>query len=97
MPPRTLGPFQVSAIGLGCMNICHAYGPPVPEADAERLRLASAAAVSQTVKTKSISGPSGAWNVETCFACKPATSCPFRSSTAIAIGFTPDCGSVPAE
>ena len=39
MQQRQLGPFTVSAIGLGCMNICHAYGPPVPEADAERLLL----------------------------------------------------------
>lgn len=38
---RQLGPFTVSAIGLGCMNICHAYGPPVPEAQAERLLLAA--------------------------------------------------------
>ena len=36
---RSLGPFTVSAIGLGCMNICHAYGEPIPEADAERLLL----------------------------------------------------------
>ncbi len=41
MQQRQLGPFQVSAIGLGCMNICHAYGPPVPEAQAERLLLAA--------------------------------------------------------
>lgn len=39
MQQRQLGPFTVSAIGLGCMNICHAYGPPVSEADAERLLL----------------------------------------------------------
>ena len=39
MQQRQLGPFSVSAIGLGCMNICHAYGPPLPEADAERLLL----------------------------------------------------------
>lgn len=39
MQQRQLGPFQVSAIGLGCMNICHAYGAPIPPADAERLLL----------------------------------------------------------
>ncbi len=39
MPPRQLGPFHVSAIGLGCMNICHAYGAPATEAEAERLLL----------------------------------------------------------
>jgi len=41
MQQRQLGPFTVSAIGLGCMNICHAYGDPVPEAQAERLLLAA--------------------------------------------------------
>jgi hypothetical protein len=41
MPTRQLGPFSVSAIGLGCMNICHAYGAPVSEAQAERLLLAA--------------------------------------------------------
>ena len=36
---RTIGPFNVSAIGLGCMNLSHAYAaPPEPEA-AERLLL----------------------------------------------------------
>ncbi|HVL74817.1 MAG TPA: aldo/keto reductase [Noviherbaspirillum sp.] len=39
MQQRSLGPFQVSAIGLGCMNLSHAYGAPVPEAEAERLLL----------------------------------------------------------
>jgi aryl-alcohol dehydrogenase-like predicted oxidoreductase len=30
---RKLGPFTVSSIGLGCMNLSHAYGvPPSPEA-----------------------------------------------------------------
>jgi aryl-alcohol dehydrogenase-like predicted oxidoreductase len=36
---RRIGPFQVSAIGLGCMNLSHAYGLPPSVADAERLLL----------------------------------------------------------
>jgi aryl-alcohol dehydrogenase-like predicted oxidoreductase len=32
MQTRTLGPFEVSAIGLGCMSLSHAYGTP-PEPD----------------------------------------------------------------
>ncbi|MDO9030850.1 MAG: aldo/keto reductase [Hydrogenophaga sp.] len=39
MQQRQLGPFTVSAIGLGCMNICHAYGAPVSEQQAERVLL----------------------------------------------------------
>jgi hypothetical protein len=34
MPRRRVGPFEVSAIGLGCMNISHAYGTPPPPAQA---------------------------------------------------------------
>jgi aryl-alcohol dehydrogenase-like predicted oxidoreductase len=30
MKTRRLGPFEVSAIGLGCMNLSHAYGTPPP-------------------------------------------------------------------
>lgn len=37
LPTRQIGPFTVSAIGLGCMNICHAYGVPPSEEDAARL------------------------------------------------------------
>ena len=37
MPTRRIGPFTVSAIGLGCMNLSHAYGAPPAQADAERL------------------------------------------------------------
>ncbi|MCQ4145838.1 aldo/keto reductase [Vogesella sp. AC12] len=41
MQQRQLGPFSVSAIGLGCMNLSHAYGvPPAPE-QAEALLLAA--------------------------------------------------------
>ena len=39
LSPRTIGPFTVKAIGLGCMNLSHAYLPrPAPE-QAERLLL----------------------------------------------------------
>lgn len=38
MQQRQLGPFQVSAISLGCMNLSHAYGvPPSPEQGAKVL------------------------------------------------------------
>jgi len=41
MQQRPLGPFTVTAIGLGCMNLSHAYGtPPSPE-QGERLLLAA--------------------------------------------------------
>ena len=33
LPTRRIGPFTVSAIGLGCMNLSHAYAAPPPEAD----------------------------------------------------------------
>lgn len=38
---RRIGPFEVSPIGLGCMNLSHAYGTPPPAADAEALLLAA--------------------------------------------------------
>ena len=41
MQARHIGPFTVSPIGLGCMNLCHAYGTPPTEQDAERLLLAA--------------------------------------------------------
>ncbi len=41
MQQRQIGPFGVSAIGLGCMNLSHAYGkPPAPE-QGERVLLAA--------------------------------------------------------
>ncbi len=39
MKTRKIGPFEVSAIGLGCMNLSHAYGSPPSEADAARVLL----------------------------------------------------------
>ena len=37
LPQRHLGPFEVSAVGLGCMNVSHAYGAPPPSEDAAKL------------------------------------------------------------
>jgi len=37
MQTRKLGPFEVSAIGLGCMSLSHGYGPPAPRERAERV------------------------------------------------------------
>ena len=39
MKNRKLGPFQVSEIGLGCMNLSHAYGAPVSFEQAEKVLL----------------------------------------------------------
>jgi len=41
MQQRQLGPFSVSALGLGCMNLSHAYGAPVSAEQAERVLLAA--------------------------------------------------------
>jgi aryl-alcohol dehydrogenase-like predicted oxidoreductase len=39
MQKRKIGPFEVSAIGLGCMNLSHAYGVPVSAQQGERVLL----------------------------------------------------------
>lgn len=39
MQTRKLGPFEVSAIGFGCMSLSHAYGSPPPRDVAERVLL----------------------------------------------------------
>ena len=41
LPTRKIGPFNVSAIGLGCMNLSHAYGAPVSAEQGERVLLAA--------------------------------------------------------
>ncbi|THD60980.1 aldo/keto reductase [Phenylobacterium sp.] len=37
METRSIGPFEVSAIGLGCMSLSHGYGPAAPRARAEEV------------------------------------------------------------
>ncbi|WP_332772249.1 aldo/keto reductase [Phenylobacterium sp.] len=37
MDRRQIGPFEVSAIGLGCMSLSHAYGPPPPREQAHQV------------------------------------------------------------
>src|SRR6266498_3392322 len=38
---RQIGPFQVTGISLGCMNLSHAYGTPPSAEQAERVLLAA--------------------------------------------------------
>lgn len=38
-PTRAIGPLRVRAIGLGCMNLSHAYGEPPSRDDAQALLL----------------------------------------------------------
>ena len=34
MRTRRIGPFEVSAVGLGCMSLSRAYGSPPPQLQA---------------------------------------------------------------
>ena len=41
MQQRRIGPFSVSSIGLGCMNLSHAYGAPVSREQGKKVLLAA--------------------------------------------------------
>jgi hypothetical protein len=56
MHQRQLGPFQVSCIGLGCMNLSHAYGTPPPAAQGERVLLAALDAGVTLIDTAALYG-----------------------------------------
>jgi aryl-alcohol dehydrogenase-like predicted oxidoreductase len=56
MQKRKFGPFDVSAIGLGCMNLSHAYGTPPPREQAERVLLAALDAGVTLIDTAALYG-----------------------------------------
>ena len=37
MQKRSVGPFSVNPVGLGCMNMMHAYNEPISEAASDKL------------------------------------------------------------
>ncbi|MEL6729216.1 MAG: aldo/keto reductase [Pseudomonadota bacterium] len=37
MQRRNVGPFEINPVGLGCMNMMHAYNAPIAEEDSDRL------------------------------------------------------------
>ncbi|MBX3601882.1 MAG: aldo/keto reductase [Rubrivivax sp.] len=53
---RPLGPFQVHPVGLGCMNLSHAYGAPPPADVAERLLLTALDLGANLVDTAALYG-----------------------------------------
>ena len=56
MEQRSLGPFSVSAIGLGCMNLSHAYGTPPPADQGEKVLLAAIDAGVTLIDTAALYG-----------------------------------------
>jgi aryl-alcohol dehydrogenase-like predicted oxidoreductase len=54
--PRRIGPFEVPALGLGCMNLSHAYGAKPSEAAAEQLLLAAVEAGVRLFDTAALYG-----------------------------------------
>jgi aryl-alcohol dehydrogenase-like predicted oxidoreductase len=53
---RRIGPFQVHPVGLGCMNLSHAYGAPPPAEAAERLLLTALDLGANLVDTAALYG-----------------------------------------
>ena len=53
---RPLGPFQVAPIGLGCMNLDHAYGPSVSAEQGERVLLGALDAGYTLIDTATLYG-----------------------------------------
>jgi aryl-alcohol dehydrogenase-like predicted oxidoreductase len=56
MEQRQIGPLRVSAIGLGCMNLSHAYGAPPPPEQGERVLLAALDAGITMIDTAALYG-----------------------------------------
>lgn len=56
MPKRELGSFQVSAIGYGCMNLSHGYGPALEQKQAERVLLKAIALGADLLDTAMLYG-----------------------------------------
>jgi aryl-alcohol dehydrogenase-like predicted oxidoreductase len=53
---RRIGPFQVHPVGLGCMNLSHAYAAPPPPEAAERLLLTALDLGANLVDTAALYG-----------------------------------------
>ena len=56
MKTRRIGPFEVSCIGLGCMNLSHAYGTPPPPEQGEKVLLAAVDAGVTLIDTAALYG-----------------------------------------
>ncbi len=56
MQNRQLGPFTVSSIGLGCMNLSHGYGVPATAQQSERVLLAALDAGVTLIDTAALYG-----------------------------------------
>jgi len=56
MQQRRIGPLTVFALGLGCMNLSHAYGVPPPPEQAERVLLAALDAGVTLIDTAALYG-----------------------------------------